>query len=222
VEEVEQQPGGAARRSWFTASGATVLALVLIYFDIFWVPIIPIILAADSMGGWFLFWVPVVVGLLLFLFVGVRIIHGKRRNWLAWRVVKYFVISLGAAGLIVPGIRILTWSLTPTMTCKQAVIEVVSAPGGRKLAANKTVTVTDPKEVQKLVTFFPNLGQGRNAWLAGSWEASTFVKFTGSDGRLITVATSWDYSDWSESDGHGDWPLDPEFSNYIGAKLWKP
>jgi hypothetical protein len=206
MENIEQPPVKSAKRPWITVSGVMALAIVLIYFAICRVPLMGIQQAADSMGRWFLIWVPVVASILLLLFVGIRIVYGKRRDRLVWRVVKYSIIAFGGAGLIVAGLKIVTWSLTPPLTCSKAIFYG---------DVGQIVTVTAPKELQKLASFFPNLGQKRKSWLTGGWQAERQIDFVGSDGRTVTVWISWNDEYWSE--GPGDWPLDPEFRKYIAS-----
>ena len=204
-----------AKRPWVTVSGVMVEAIVVVYFAIITLPITSIVISADSMGDWFLLWTPVLGCVLLSLLVGILIIHGKRRDRLLWRVVKYVIISFGGAGLIVAGLGILVESLKPPMNCTQAVIDMVITPEDEWGKGEKTIT--DAKEVQKLVSFFPHLGHGRKSGRAGTWQESSSITFTGCDGRVVRVMISWPCDCWSEGDG--DWPLNPEFTKYVTALL---
>ena len=110
------------------------------------------------------------------------------------------------------GLGMLTGCKKP-MTCAQAVIDVTLSPSGKMVNVQKKVT--DTKEVQRLVSFFPHLGEGKRSSRTGAWQSCASVKFTGCDGRVVTVQTN--YSWWSE--GPGDWPMDEGFSTYIRSLL---
>jgi hypothetical protein len=80
-------------------------------------------------------------------------------------------------------------------------------------AMRQQKTITDPVELQRLIAFFPELGQGEHSHQAGSWIASVTIELKHSDGTWsrIKADTGWEY--WSE--GYGDWPLSPAFHQYI-------
>lgn len=105
------------------------------------------------------------------------------------------------------------------MGCDKAVkiiradIYVTEAPNGKLVKVHKTIT--DQDELQRLANFFPHAGEGRKSAIAGGWGAWAGVKFTCSDGKVITIWT--DYNSWTE--GQGDWPAAPGFSKYIESML---
>ena len=192
MDNIEQPPAKPARRRRITVSGVTAVVIVFLYLNISWSvpPLFNLQRTAKTMGGWFLLWVAVVACVLLFVFVGVRTLRGKRRDRLVWRVVKYSIISVGLAGFIVAALRMYMWSLMPPMSCSKAVIEVCVGVGPPDVnvyeGMKQAVTVTDPKELQRLVSFFPHLGQGWKWGLIGKWPYSK-ITFTASDGTVFTA-----------------------------------
>jgi hypothetical protein len=99
------------------------------------------------------------------------------------------------------------------MRCTEAVVDVTVDPTGRLVKVKKTLT--DAKEVDRLASFFPHFGEGRKSSTAGLWQGFASVKFTGSDGRVVTVHTNYEW--WTE--GSGDWPMDTEFTKYVMSIL---
>jgi len=108
------------------------------------------------------------------------------------------------------------WHSAKPPAIQKAVFDIVMDPDGKHVQVQREVT--DGAELQKLVMFFPHLGEGRESWTHGGWKSFGEIKFTCADGKLIHVMT--DYEHWTE--GPGDWPVAPEFSAYIKELLAKP
>jgi len=71
--------------------------------------------------------------------------------------------------------------------------------------------VTDPEELAKLISFFPELGQEKVASSSGEWVAQIAIAFKRADGSHIKVATDGRW--WSE--GHGDWRANRGLGGYM-------
>lgn len=75
----------------------------------------------------------------------------------------------------------------------------------------KRVIITDSHTVERLLSFFPGVGQGKASPDAGGWESEVEVVLTRLDGRAVVVRS--DFESWSE--GHGDWPVNGHLKSYV-------
>jgi hypothetical protein len=89
-------------------------------------------------------------------------------------------------------------------------------PSGRRIPDRKQ-PITDPATVQRLVSFFPGVGEGRESDTAGGWEASVRIRLLADDGKTVTISS--DFDDWSE--GKGDWKVHGDLGALI-ADLFPP
>lgn len=102
------------------------------------------------------------------------------------------------------------------MKSTQAVVDITVSPNGTMV--NMQRKITDPKEIQELADFFPHLGEGKESSRTGTWQSFAKVRFTGGDGKVVTVQTNYKW--WTE--GKGDWEMDKRFSQYITSLLEAP
>lgn len=84
-------------------------------------------------------------------------------------------------------------------------------PGG---SADWSLTLAGPK-LQTLLGFFPELGKW-NAW-HGAWVGGTKVVLFRPDGSTVRIYTNLDSDTWSRD--AGDWPLKPEYDQFIAEEL---
>jgi RNA polymerase sigma factor (sigma-70 family) len=80
-------------------------------------------------------------------------------------------------------------------------------------------TLTDRAEIAKLVTFFPGVGTGREAPIAGGYVPVARVKLERKGGPTITVQIAPAYEFWSE--GKGDWKAKPGLKAHLD-QLFEP
>jgi len=75
--------------------------------------------------------------------------------------------------------------------------------------------VTDQKQLEALLAFFPEMDRGKESWRAAGWEAGVEIKFARPDGKTIRVSVSSndDLTIWSE--GHGDWPVNGDLKAFL-------
>jgi hypothetical protein len=115
------------------------------------------------------------------------------------------------------GICVVTFALLLCDGCskpfepKSATIVVVWDDKDNLLEKQKELTITDTGEMQRLASFFPNLGKGRHSISAAKWVASVHISFVGTDGRVVKVVTN--YRLWSE--GKGDRHVGSGFAEYV-------
>ena len=114
---------------------------------------------------------------------------------------------------VVLTLSILSGCSKPPKNWTRAHIDVYKDPACG--IAEVSTTLTDPKEVQELSTFFPHLGEHRHSPHNFGWVFKMQVVFTADDGTTVTVRT--DYWEWSE--GNGDWETDPKLNDYVSALL---
>jgi len=101
-----------------------------------------------------------------------------------------------------------------TITYKEARLLFNNGPDNQRLRG-KTIIVTDPQTVLKLLSFFPRMGQGRSSNIVAGCASRVSIVFVDEAGKEVKVASNYDV--WSEGDG--DWPMDPGFSSYISDLL---
>lgn len=82
---------------------------------------------------------------------------------------------------------------------------------------NLTKRIAKQTEIRRLLSFFPDVGRGQHSPVAEPWEGAVKVRFARADGSVVTVRS--DYESWNE--GHGDWPVEPGFTDYIRELLEK-
>jgi len=75
--------------------------------------------------------------------------------------------------------------------------------------------VTDQKQLEALLAFFPEMDRGKESWRAAGWQAGVEIKFARPDGKTIRVSVSSndDLTIWSE--GHGDWPVNGDLKAFL-------
>jgi len=87
---------------------------------------------------------------------------------------------------------------------------------GKYVPDSKQATVlkvTDPKQLEALLAFFPEMDRGKESWRAAGWEAGVEIKFVKRDGKTIRVAAPPELEVWSE--GHGDWPVNGDLKAFL-------
>jgi len=92
---------------------------------------------------------------------------------------------------------------------------------GKYVSDSKQATVlkvTDQKQLEALLAFFPEMDRGKEAWRAGGWETGVEIKFAKRDGKAISVAAPHELEVWSE--GKGDWPVNGDLKAFL-LKLQK-
>ena len=102
------------------------------------------------------------------------------------------------------------------MEYTRANVRIVYDPDTARYA-DRAVVIEDEAELQRLLSFFPGIGQARKSDLAHGSDDAVVVSFTKSDGTTLKVSSDFDF--WNE--GCGDWEVsDPNaFRNYIGGLL---
>jgi hypothetical protein len=79
-------------------------------------------------------------------------------------------------------------------------------------AINKgPMVIRGPEVIDKLKTFFPQLGSGKKSRIAGAWKRRAVCDFAAEDGTKIKVHTN--YKQWSVGDG--DWQVNGDLSAYL-------
>ncbi len=82
-----------------------------------------------------------------------------------------------------------------------AEVKYIRTSAGKVL--NKTIKVEKAEAIEKLVKFFPTVGEKRKSDIAAAWKANVIVTLTDKNGKEHVVSSNFD--DWSE--GSGDWPI---------------
>jgi hypothetical protein len=80
--------------------------------------------------------------------------------------------------------------------------------------ASTRVRVTDPEELERLLSFIPEAFSERTSSIAAGWEAETVIEFRLKDGSVRRVVTNYD----SYSTGRGDFDVNGDLRGYL-AKL---
>ncbi len=75
------------------------------------------------------------------------------------------------------------------------------------------ITIDDPVQLNKLLSFFPNIMSETWNPVAGAWKAKYYIFFKTKNGTEIKVATSYDDEDWSSR--KGDKSLKPGLSEFL-------
>lgn len=76
-----------------------------------------------------------------------------------------------------------------------------------------TKITLDAASANRLATFFPQFGTGKDSGIAGTWMPTVEVDFTAADGTVTHVASNFDV--WSE--GRGDWPSQPGLEAFVSS-----
>lgn len=81
------------------------------------------------------------------------------------------------------------------------------------LKAKATTVRTDRKTADKLVSFFPGMGQGKNSDIAAGWKAAYRLTFVPDKGDPIKITVDSKGELWSE--GRGDWRVKPGLKDFL-------
>ena len=65
--------------------------------------------------------------------------------------------------------------------------------------------ITDPKQLRRLTSFFPGLGEGKESPTAATYKPYARIELSRSDGQKLTVIVDPEFTCWSE--GQGDWDV---------------
>lgn len=76
---------------------------------------------------------------------------------------------------------------------------------------NQTMRIEDPKEIERLISFFPNLGKGKHSQKAAGWITLVDINLYKDDETVVNVKSNYKY--WTE--GSGDWAVKGDFEKYI-------
>src|SRR5260370_792650 len=74
-------------------------------------------------------------------------------------------------------------------------------------------TITGRAEIEKLASFFPEMGQGKESSIAGAWKAAYTVRFERDKGEPLTIRTDYKCQQWSE--GRGDWEAQSGLKDFM-------
>ena len=77
----------------------------------------------------------------------------------------------------------------------------------------REITISNPKEIARLASFFPGLGEGRESPEAAASEAYGKLRFVKNTGAEQRVSASFEFDTWSE--GEGDWLLSEKFGPFF-------
>ena len=80
-----------------------------------------------------------------------------------------------------------------------------------KSGQGRQVIITDTNTIERVLSFFPGVGQGKASPDAGGWESEVEVVLTRLDGRSVVIRS--DFESWSE--GPGDWPVKGNLKSYV-------
>ena len=107
------------------------------------------------------------------------------------------------------------WLYSPPLRVASATITFDRVPSGGGSDFPLRLHVRDQRTLDRLVSFFPHLGQRRWSPFIGLWIRTEEIKFVTSDGRTIRVAVylSSDSEVWTE--GCGDWPVEGNLGAYL-------
>ena len=78
-------------------------------------------------------------------------------------------------------------------------------------ATNDKITISDPQQLNRVMSYFPEAGQNRRGPLAGGWMPAITIHAHPKNGRAVVIRSNYEF--WSE--GTGDWPVDAGFRDYI-------
>ena len=75
--------------------------------------------------------------------------------------------------------------------------------------------VTDPKEMQRLASFFPGFDRGRRSDRFGAWERAVDISFVRADGSVVEVTVSYELDTWTWGQGRGDLPVEGDLAGFL-------
>ena len=73
------------------------------------------------------------------------------------------------------------------------------------------VVISDPVDLERLLSFLPGVGEGKSSHWAGGWKTELIIVLTRKNGETVVVKSDLDV--WSE--GRGDWRFKPEFKTFV-------
>lgn len=68
-----------------------------------------------------------------------------------------------------------------------------------------------PRDLDQLLSFFPDFDKDKRSSVAGLWEPTTDIEVVGRDGSAYQVMTNGD--SWTA--GKGDWPVREGFARHL-------
>ena len=74
--------------------------------------------------------------------------------------------------------------------------------------------ITDPNEIQRLISFFPGLGSRTSHRVAG-WVAGVVVSLVSAEGTVVEVTVSYEVDTWSWGQGRGDLPVEGDLAGFL-------
>lgn len=84
----------------------------------------------------------------------------------------------------------------------------------------RTKVVTDPKIIEQIISFFPNLGRNKRSSVSGAWQALVAIDFVAPDKTVVRVQS--DFESWFEGTGNGDWPVHGDLAKFLDELFMKP
>jgi hypothetical protein len=87
------------------------------------------------------------------------------------------------------------------------------------LAKGESVTITNPRIVEKLSSFFPGLGSGRKAFWRLLAVRNLELVFSSETGQRITVYTEY-YQYWGSDVDRGDLDVSGDLRSYLEALFY--
>jgi hypothetical protein len=79
-----------------------------------------------------------------------------------------------------------------------------------------TVTLEDPVQIQKLISFFPGAATGRQSPTTSAWTTKAEVRLIRADGSSLKIKS--DYRVWSEANpASGDFPIRGQFRHFVNS-----
>jgi hypothetical protein len=82
----------------------------------------------------------------------------------------------------------------------------------------RALTLTSQEDIRRLAAYFPGMGTGKRADMAGGWKAFAEFTFKRSEGTVVHLFADPDLKSWSE--GHGDWPVNGDLAKELATLPW--
>lgn len=96
-----------------------------------------------------------------------------------------------------------------------AYVEVTRRVDSLGRVVNAIKTITGAAETRRLLSFFPQVGNGRTSRTRGMWEPTVELLVKRADGSTVRIRTNGEF--WNE--GEGDWEVGPGFDAYLDPLL---
>lgn len=102
----------------------------------------------------------------------------------------------------------------PKTDIVKAEVTILMDGNGRRQEPPVEITLTDPRWVKMLASYFPTMGLGRKGDPSGAWKPGILIRFHPAKGEPRKVSVHWEGDVWSE--GNGDWDVSANVNYYSG------